>query len=96
MAQEKKPSPAVDGMKKSLGKAADVTALKIKLGQAKNRRKTAYTRLGELSYSKLRPRTGDVPEDIEAAIATTVAEITELTQTIVELELRVKLLKAGA
>ena len=100
MAQEKKSSAAADaamgGVKKSLGKAADAAALKIKLGQAKTRRKNAYTRLGELSYSKLRPRTGDVPEDIESAIAATVAEITELTQTIVELELRVKLLKAGA
>lgn len=96
MSQEKKPSPAMDGVKKSLGKAADMTSLKIKLGQAKTKRKNAYTRLGELSYAKYRPRTGDVPEDIEAAINTAVQEITELTHAIVELELRIKLLKAGA
>ena len=52
--------------------------------------------MGELSYSKYRPRNGDVPEDIENAIAATITEITELTHTIVELELRVKLMKAGA
>ena len=86
----------MDGVKKSLGKAADMTSLKIKLGQAKTKRKNAYTRLGELSYAKYRPRTGDVPEDIEAAINTAVQEITELTHAIVELELRIKLLKAGA
>ena len=96
MPQEKKPSPAMDGVKKGLNKAADLTSLKIKLGQAKANRKNAYTRLGELSYAKYRPRTGDVPEDIEAAITAAVAEITELTHTIVELELRIKLLKAGA
>ena len=86
----------MDGVKKSLGKAADMTSLKIKLGQAKTKRKNAYTRLGELSYAKYRPRTGDVPEDIEAAINAAVQEITELTHAIVELELRIKLLKAGA
>ncbi len=96
MPQEKKPSPAMDGVKKGLNKAADLTSLKFKLGQAKANRKNAYTRLGELSYAKYRPRTGDVPEDIEAAITAAVAEITELTHTIVELELRIKLLKAGA
>lgn len=96
MSQEKKSSPAMDGVKKSLGKAADMTSLKIKLGQAKTKRKNAYTRLGELSYAKYRPRTGDVPEDIEAAINAAVQEITELTHAIVELELRIKLLKAGA
>ena len=96
MAQEKKTSPAVEGMKKGLGKAADIASLKLKLGQAKAKRKAAYTRLGELSYAKYRPRTGDVPEDIEAAIANAVAEITDLTHAIVELELRLKLLKAGA
>ena len=51
------------------------------------------------------PKTGKREKDylrsliflfIIVAIAATVAEITELTQTIVELELRVKLLKAGA
>ena len=86
----------MDGVKKGLGKAADITALKIKLGQAKSKRKNAYTRLGELSYTKYRPRTTDVTEDIESAISATVAEITELTHAIVELELRIKLLKAGA
>ena len=96
MSQEKKSSPAMDGVKKSLNKAADMTSLKIKLGQAKAKRKNAYTRLGELSYAKYRPRTGDVPEDIEAAITAAVQEITDLTHAIVELELRIKLLKAGA
>ena len=96
MAQEKKQSPAMDGVKKGLGKAADLTSLKIKLGQAKAKRKAAYTRLGELAYTKYRPRTTDVTEDIESAITAAVSEITELTQTIVELDLRIKLLKAGA
>jgi hypothetical protein len=96
MAQEKKSSPAAEGVKKGLNKAADIASLKFKLGQAKAKRKAAYTRLGELSYTKYRPRKTDVPEDIENAITAAVAEITELTQVIVELELRVKLLKAGA
>lgn len=86
---------AADGIKKSLGYAADLTSLKIKLGKAKNRRKAAYTRLGELSYTKYRPRTTDVSEDIENAIAAAVSEITSLTHEITELELRIKLLKAG-
>ena len=76
--------------------AADVARLKFKLSQTKNKRKNAYTRLGELSYTKYRPRTTDVTEDIENAIAAVVAEITDLTHEIVELELRIKLLKAGA
>ena len=96
MTQEKKQSPAMDGVKKGLNKAADLTSLKFKLAQAKAKRKAAYTRLGELSYSKYRPRTTDVSADIESAIQSTVAEITELTQTIVELDLRIKLLKSGA
>ena len=96
MTQEKKQSPAMDGVKKGLNKAADLTSLKIKLTQAKAKRKAAYTRLGELSYSKYRPRTTDVSEDIENAIAAAVAEITDLTHEITELELRIKLLKAGA
>ena len=96
MAQEKKTSPAMEGVKKSLGKAADMTSLKFKLSQAKTKRKNAYTRLGELTYAKARPRQGDVPAEIESAIAAAITEITELTHLIVELELRVKLLKADA
>ena len=92
---ENQPS-AMDNVKKSLGLAADVASLKFKLSRAKSRRKDAYTRLGELSYSKYRPRTTDVTEDIENAIAAVVAEITDLNHEIVELELRIKLLKAGA
>ena len=87
---------ATDNVKKGLEFAADLARLKFKLGQAKNKRKNAYTRLGELSYTKYRPRTTDVTEDIENAIAAEVAEITNLTHEIVELELRIKLLKAGA
>ena len=89
-------STATDNVKKGLEFAAELTRLKFKLSQAKNKRKNAYTRLGELSYTKYRPRTTDVTEDIENAIATEVAEITNLTHEIVELELRIKLLKAGA
>ena len=96
MAQEKKSSPAMEGVKKSLGKAADMTLLKFKLSQAKTKRKNAYTRLGELTYAKARPRQGDVPAEIESAITAAITEITELTHLIVELELRVKLLKADA
>ena len=100
MAQKENQNPAesttVDTLKKSLGKAADIASLKLKLGKAKSRRKAAYTRLGELSYTKYRPRTTDVSEDIENAIAAAVTEITNLTHEITELELRIKLLKAGA
>jgi hypothetical protein len=89
-------STATDNVKKGLEFAAELTRLKFKLSQAKNKRKNAYTRLGELSYTKYRPRTTDVTEDIENAIAAVVAEITDLNHEIVELELRIKLLKAGA
>lgn len=89
-------STAKDNVKKGLELAADIARLRFKLSQAKSRRKAAYTRLGELSYIKYRPRTTDVTEDIENAIAAEVAEITNLTHEIVELELRIKLLKAGA
>ena len=96
MSQEKKSSPAVDSVKKSLEKAADLTSLKFKLGQAKVKRRNAYTRLGELAYVTYRPRTKGVNQDIEAAISSAVREISELNNLIVELELRIKLLKAGA
>ncbi|MBP3572482.1 MAG: hypothetical protein J6M42_11045 [Clostridia bacterium] len=97
MAQNQTNQPtATDNVKKGLEFAAELTRLKFKLSQAKNKRKNAYTRLGELSYTKYRPRTTDVTEDIENAIAAEVAEITNLTHEIVELELRIKLLKAGA
>ena len=97
MAQNPTNQPtAKDNVKKGLEFAAELTRLKFKLSQAKNKRKNAYTRLGELSYTKYRPRTTDVTEDIENAIAAEVAEITNLTHEIVELELRIKLLKAGA
>ena len=64
-----KESSALDGVKKSLGKAADLTSLKIKLTQTQNKRKAAYQRLGELAYSKHRPRPDAVTEDIDNAIA---------------------------
>ena len=97
MAQNPTNQPtAKDNVKKGLELAADIARLKLKLSQAKSRRKNAYTRLGELSYTKYRPRTTDVTEDIENAIAAEVAQITDLTHEIVELELRIKLLKAGA
>ena len=89
-------SSAKDSIKKGFAFATDLTALKLKLAKAKNKRKVAYTHLGELSSSKYRPRTTDVTEDIENAIAAVVAEITDLNHEIVELELRIKLLKAGA
>ena len=97
MAQNQTNQPAAkENVKKGFEFAADLTRLKFKLGKAMSRRKNAYTRLGELSYTKYRPRTTDVTEDIENAIAAVVAEITDLTHEIVELELRIKLLKAGA
>lgn len=98
MAQnQNNPQPsAMDNVKKSLGLAADKASLKFKLAKAKSRRKDAYTRLGELSYTKYRPRTNDVTEDIENAIAATVNEITALNHEITELELRIKLLKSGS
>ena len=91
---EVKPS-AMDGIKKSISLAADVAALKLKLTKAKSKRTAAFTRLGELSYTKNRPRTTDVTEDIENAIADTTNEITSLSHEITELELRIKLLKAA-
>ena len=94
MAQKEKNSAVMEDVKKGLGKAADLASLNIKLGQAKSRRKNAYARLGELAYSTYRPRKDTVTADIEKAIAATVEEITELSQTIIELELRIKLLKA--
>jgi hypothetical protein len=85
---------AASNVKKSLGKAADITSLKIKRMRAENRRKEAYRHLGELAYAKHRPRPDDVTEDIDNAIAASVTEITELSQTITELDLRIKLVKA--
>lgn len=87
-------SSALDGVKKSLGKAADLTSLKIKLRQTQTKRKAAYQRLGELAYTKHRPRPDDVTEDIENAISAAVAEITDLNHAVTELELRIKLVKA--
>ncbi len=80
--------------KRALGKAADLTSLKMKLRRTQTRRRDAYTRLGELSYALHRPRDGAVPDDITTAIDTTVREITALSHEITELELRVELLKA--
>lgn len=94
MAQKEKSSSVMEDVKKGLGKAADLTSLKFKLGQAKTKRKNAYIRLGELAYSTYRPRTDAVTADIENAIAAAVNEITVLSQTITELELRIKLLRA--
>ena len=94
--QNNNQASAMDSIKKGFEYAADLTSLKFKLGKAKSRRKDAYTRLGELSYTKYRPRTNDVTEDIENAIAATVNEITALNHEITELELRIKLLKSGS
>lgn len=94
MAQKEKQSSVMEDVKRSIGKAADLTSLKIKLGQTKAKRKNAYARLGELAYTTYRPRTDAVTEDIEKAIGETVEEITALSHSILELELRIKLLKA--
>lgn len=96
MAQNQEKASAMEGIKKSIGKAADLASLKLKLAQMKSRRKEAYTRLGELAYATYRPRTDAVTGDIENAITAAVNEITELTHAITELELRIKLLKADA
>ncbi len=85
---------AMDTVKKGLSLAADIASLNVKLGKCKSKRKAAFTRLGELSYTKYRPRTNNVTEDIENAISSTVSEITSLNHEITELELRIKLLKA--
>ncbi len=84
----------MENVKKALEKTADLTSLKLKLRSTKNRRKEAYARLGELSYTKYRPRETTVPADIERAIANTVAEITDLSHEITELNLRLEILKA--
>ena len=89
-------SGAMDSVKKTLGYAADLTSLKVKLSRAKSRRKAAYAHLGELSYTKYRPRTTDIPEDIEKAISAVMEEINTLNHEITELELRIKILKARA
>ncbi len=91
---EGRSASTLDQVKKSLGKAADLTSLKFKLRQTMGKRKNAYTRLGELSYATYRPRKDRVTEDIESAIAATVQEITDLSHEITELQLRVELLKA--
>jgi len=94
--QNKNQSKAMDSIKKGFEYAADLTSLKFKLGKAKSKRKDAYARLGELSYTKYRPRATDVPEDIEKAISAVMEEISVLNHEIIELELRIKLLRAGA
>lgn len=94
MAQKEKQSSVLEDVKKGLGKAADLTSLRIKLNQTKAKRKNAYAHLGELAYATYRPRTDAVTEDIERAIGATVDEITSLSQAVTELELRIKLLKA--
>ena len=91
---EKEKNSAFEGVKKGLGKAADLASLKIKLQKTENKRKDAYRRLGELAHVKYIPRPDRVAEDIEKAIAATVSEITELSNAITELELRIKLVKA--
>ena len=94
--QNKKQSKAMDNIKKGLEYAADLTSLKFKLSKAKSKRKDAFTRLGELSYTKYRPRTTDIPEDIEKAISAVMGEINTLNHEITELELRIKILKSKA
>jgi hypothetical protein len=88
-------SSKMDSVKKSISLAADVTSLKFKLSKTKSKRNAAFGRLGELSYTKYRPRTNDVTEDIEKAISAAVNEITLLNHEITELELRIKLLKSS-
>ena len=94
--QNKNQSKTMDSIKKGFEYAADLTSLKFKLGKAKCKRKDAYAHLGELSYTKYRPRATDIPEDIEKAISAVMDEINILNHEIIELELRIKLLKAGA
>lgn len=89
-------SGVLSDVKKNLGRAADITALRLKIRKTAARRKDAYTRLGELSYAKYRPRNTAVPADIEAAIAATVSEITALSHELTELKLRLELFKADA
>ena len=97
MAQNQTNQPAAkENVKKGFEFAADLTRLKFKLGKAKSKRKDAYTRLGELSYTKYRPRTTDIPEDIEKAISAVMGEINTLNHEITELELRIKILKSKA
>ena len=94
--QNKNQSKAMENIKKGFEYAADLTSLKFKLSKAKSKRKDAFTRLGELSYTKYRPRTTDIPEDIEKAISAVMEEINTLNHEITELELRIKILKSKA
>ncbi len=98
MAEKKKKAGSepgtMDNVKKAIGKAAGLTSLKLKYNRTAARRKEAYTRLGELSYALHRPRKDSVPADIHTAIEATVAEITELSHELVELSLRIEILKA--
>ena len=104
MSDKKKPTASTEkasaetaaGVKKAISRAADLAALKIKLRCTIARRKDAYARLGELAYAKYRPRKNAVTDDIEAAIAATVKEITELSGEITEPTLRVEIWKAEA
>ncbi len=83
-------------VKKNLSRAADLTSLRLRIRKTAAARKDAYTRLGELSYAKYRPRETAVPADIEEAIAATVKEITDLSHELTELKLRLELLKTDA
>ena len=94
--QNKNQSKAMENIKKGFEYAADLTSLKFKLSKAKSKRKDAFVRLGELSYTKYRPRTTDIPEDIEKAISAVMEEINTLNHEITELELRIKILKSKA
>lgn len=85
---------ALDQVKKSLGKAADLAGLKLQLHKVEKKREETYSKLGELYYVKSRPRDGEVPAEIETAMENALNEITALNHEISELKLRVELMKA--
>ncbi len=86
-------SDPIEEVKKTLEKAADLTALQVKFHYLSARRKDAYAHLGELTYALHHPRKDTTPEEIDTEIEQTMQQITSLSHKITDLALRIKFLK---
>ncbi len=93
---EKKHSaaPETSGVKKTLNQAGELARLKLEHRRTVARRKEAYARLGELIYNQRHPRKGSKPADLDTAVNAAVAEITRLSEALVDLSVRMEILKA--
>ncbi|MBE6693833.1 MAG: hypothetical protein E7589_03620 [Ruminococcaceae bacterium] len=69
-------------------KLTDIAALKIKIASVKAKRDEEYTRLGKLTYKKLKSDTPDT--DTAAKIAQAVKNIDSLTEQLAQLEKQAK------